>query len=819
MNRYIQSATILLAALAFAGCSKVEEFNCNPDSALQIESVGGVSQYALMQAQPASKAVIDGNELPGSEAAQGIGIFVTAQDGSAYDGHDKGYSNVEYTYNGEKWSTTTPIYLSNTVGKLYGYFPYNAGATNLKAVPIASSLNGTDYLYAVPQEVSITEKSVSLQMNHALARLHLTLKKGEKYNAAGVISGITLKSTAIDATGTMDITTGEVSATKTKTDKGVVELVASGSLSTGDQTYDILLVPADGSDAANPFDIFISIDGTTAGVTLSGENGITVQSGKQYDVTLEIDATGVKVTGVGVGVWGDGGSQTVQVNGHTVTVKLDEGVHEIYKDVWVMAYAQDENVVIEAFSKSEKKIYCQLNDDSMVTPETDGNVSKFVISAISKEVVATIGVFGEGGRKEITVNGHKIKVKYDEGSSEIDEDVWMMAYADGNTANILSYSLSGKPLIIREEDGKLLAPVEESNKSTFTFSDVTEDITATLSYAKTFKVTQSFKADVTPESGYFENYPAQGLGEVLEGRTTEVAVTVATNIPGYHFENIVCDERIETGNTIVLKNVSKNLEVVANYKFSDYPLPGVFTVADDGAGNVRKVQFARGNLWYQNGVFHNENEQYAFSSSDWEKDGHISHFMWCKSASESVKKEYSETGIGTNDNLFTNAGPTEPNENFAVNGQKGFWRTLSGGGNGEWEYLIKRKNGTLCKSGVKVCSSENCLILLPDDWKWGVNGVSDNWQDGGYPETSTEGKVTWKTMEAAGAVCLPAAGFRNGKFGYTYVYYVGDGYYWSSTPDNYNNAYSLYFHSGNVNPANSDLRSRAYAVRLVTNVK
>lgn len=44
-----RSYTILaLAALAFAGCSKVEEFNCNPDSALQIESVGGVSQYAVL---------------------------------------------------------------------------------------------------------------------------------------------------------------------------------------------------------------------------------------------------------------------------------------------------------------------------------------------------------------------------------------------------------------------------------------------------------------------------------------------------------------------------------------------------------------------------------------------------------------------------------------------------------------------------------------------------------------------------------------------------------------------------------------------------
>ena len=727
MKKYIKSATILFAALSVIGCSKVEELNSNPDSALQIESVGGVSQYALMQAQPASKAVIDGNTLPGSEAAQGIGIFVTASDGSAYDGHDKGYSNVKYTYNGSKWNTTTPIYLSGNTGKLYGYFPYNAAATDLTKIPIVSSLNGTDYLYAEQREVSISKKSVSLQMNHALARLHLTLKKGEKYKANGDISKITLKSTAIDATGTMDITTGEVSSAKAADVKGVVELAASGSLSTGDQTYDILLVSADASDVAKPFDIIISIDGTTAGVTLSGENGITVQSGKQYDVTLTIEDTGIKVASVGVGLWGDGGSQQVQAGEHTVTVKLSDDAG-IVKDVMVTAYNDNENVIVK------------------------------------------------------------------------------------------TYSDSGKPLIIREEDGKLLAPVEEGNKSTFTFSDVTEDITATLAYAKTFKVTQSFKADVTPVSGYFENYPVQGLGEILEGRTA--TVTVVTNVPGYYFENIVCDEMVETGNTIVLKNVSKNFEVIANYKFYDYPLPGVFTVADDGQGNVRKVQFARGNLWYQKGVFHNEDEQYTFSSSDWKEDGHISHFMWCKSASESVKLRYAEQGTTNSDNLFTNASPTEPNVNFAVNGQKGFWRALSGGGNGEWKYLIDRNGGTLYKLGVTVCDNKNCLILLPDDWKWGENGVGDNWQDGGYPETSTEGKVTWKTMEAAGAVCLPAAGYRSGSVGGTYVSSVGSsGNYWSSTPNDGNSACRLYFSSGSVLPSSINYRYYAYAVRLVTESK
>lgn len=223
MKRYIKSSIILLAALAFAGCSKTEEFEHNPDNALQIESVSGISPFALMQ-EPASKAVITGETLPAEEASKGIGLFVTATDGGDYDGKTTGYSNVKYAYSSEKWSAASPIYLSNTAGKLYGYFPYNVDAANLTAIPVVSSLNGTDYLYATSQDVSFSNKSVNLQMNHALARLHLTIKKGDKYLSDCNLSKIILQSKAIDASGTMDITTGTVSATKAADATGTFEL-------------------------------------------------------------------------------------------------------------------------------------------------------------------------------------------------------------------------------------------------------------------------------------------------------------------------------------------------------------------------------------------------------------------------------------------------------------------------------------------------------------------------------------------------------------------------------------------------------------------
>ena len=193
--------------------------------------------------------------------------------------------------------------------------------------------------------------------------------------------------------------------------------------------------------------------------------------------------------------------------------------------------------------------------------------------------------------------------------------------------------------------------------------------------------------------------------------------------------------------------------------------------------------------------------------------------MWCKSAEQSVKETYSETGTAENDNLFTNASPTEPSSNFAINGQQGFWRALSGDYDGEWNVLMSRKDKTanaLCKCGVTVCGRSNCLILLPDDWEWDANTVGTGWQT----EYSESTDVKWSTMEASGAVCLPAAGYRSGDTGSVTVSRVGDyGYYWSSTPHIDKNADRLDFSSGYVNPISDYWRYKAYAVRLVTDVK
>ena len=107
------------------------------------------------------------------------------------------------------------------------------------------------------------------------------------------------------------------------------------------------------------------------------------------------------------------------------------------------------------------------------------------------------------------------------------------------------------------------------------------------------------------------------------------------------------------------------------------------------------------------------------------------------------------------------------------------------------------------------------FIILPDDWEWtgdvaqfgpNVEDASRKWQPGpdtdGWPNVYSY--YEWSLMEAAGAVFLPAAGYRYGNkvcvgddlpWGYEgAVYHTGN--YWSSTYYDKENACSLYFADG-----------------------
>lgn len=139
--------------------------------------------------------------------------------------------------------------------------------------------------------------------------------------------------------------------------------------------------------------------------------------------------------------------------------------------------------------------------------------------------------------------------------------------------------------------------------------------------------------------------------------------------------------------------------------------------------------------------------------------------------------------------------------------EAGLWRTLS---KEEWAYLFNtRKNAQFLWSQGKVNGVVG-VIILPDNFKK-PSDISWTYQANNWT-TNTYTTEQWATLEALGAVFLPASGNRNGASVSTVQVY---GFYWSSSYSNSSYACRLYFRSDNLNPQNDTFRYYGYAVRLV----
>ncbi|MCR5454629.1 MAG: InlB B-repeat-containing protein, partial [Bacteroidales bacterium] len=202
-------------------------------------------------------------------------------------------------------------------------------------------------------------------------------------------------------------------------------------------------------------------------------------------------------------------------------------------------------------------------------------------------------------------------------------------------------------------------------------------------------------------------------------------------------------------------------------------LPGAFTVSADG----KQVQFASGNLQYKPST---KTWRFAPTQTDtigffnWNiadvtYDGWIDLFGW---------------GTGDSPNRFSmdNSDYTTFSE-WGKNIGDGAWYTLS---IDEWSYIFFTRNNASKKRSFASVNGVKGYILLPDAFTFPA-GLNFNYMTLTFNEYTAD---QWSKMEDAGAVFLPAAGFRSGSS----VGLVGThGYYWSSTPYNDRFAFKIYF--------------------------
>jgi len=246
-------------------------------------------------------------------------------------------------------------------------------------------------------------------------------------------------------------------------------------------------------------------------------------------------------------------------------------------------------------------------------------------------------------------------------------------------------------------------------------------------------------------------------------------------------------------------------------------LPGAFSVSAS-----KKVNFSQGNLQYVG--------TWQFAANQWEYFGnnqsndHRDLFGWGTGGAPNKvsldNKDYA---------TFTDWGT-----NAISNGGTG-WRTLT---KDEWGYLLGPGNGGttpseyrtnyqslrgLCK--IKVSGTEYPgMIILPDDLydnlptegeiatRWAACAVeADNLDYDNATFTMDE----WTALQDAGAVFLPAAGYRGGNT----VYGVGThGNYWSSSFSSNEAAFYVNCFANSLYPENSSQRRAGRSVRLVQDI-
>ena len=270
---------------------------------------------------------------------------------------------------------------------------------------------------------------------------------------------------------------------------------------------------------------------------------------------------------------------------------------------------------------------------------------------------------------------------------------------------------------------------------------------------------------------------------------------------------------------VELTNLNSNTTYYVRYTVSN--AVSVCTIVDqfttkDGTNfsvsATKEVTFSPGNLQY-----HPANNEWRFAPSQLDYigdansncsstyNGWLDLFGYSTSANNfgvstsEDDKDYSGSFVDWGTNQI---GADAPNT----------WRTLT---YDEWKYLLNIRPNASSLKGVAQVNGVNGLILLPDNWTCpaGVtfkSGFYSEWGDDYYAAYQTFTASEWSKLEAAGAVFLPAAGYRIGSNMWSVREAVN---YWSAT-ENDRYAYCLFFESsaGDMYDGN---RCQGRSVRLV----
>ena len=226
------------------------------------------------------------------------------------------------------------------------------------------------------------------------------------------------------------------------------------------------------------------------------------------------------------------------------------------------------------------------------------------------------------------------------------------------------------------------------------------------------------------------------------------------------------------------------------------------------------VIFSPGNLQY-----HPVNNEWRFAESQTDFIGETNSSIsstyngWIDSFGWSGNTGVATFGVSTSEDhndysgIFVDWGTNQIGDNAPST-----WRTLS---KDEWVYLfITRTNADLLY-GIAQVKGVNGMVVLPDNWETPTGLTFKSGQQGwddDYSHFQSFSAEQWSEMEKAGALFLPANGFRQGTKMQVVRYLA---YYWSSTEMDSEKAYYMFFDYMDLFPQSKFSRSNGCSVRLV----
>lgn len=268
--------------------------------------------------------------------------------------------------------------------------------------------------------------------------------------------------------------------------------------------------------------------------------------------------------------------------------------------------------------------------------------------------------------------------------------------------------------------------------------------------------------------------------------------------------------------------------------------------AEFSVSDGTKVKFAKGNLQYWGtGNSGTLTPKWRFADNQYDclgnasHTGNVSHTDYpVNTTSDNAKAARDYFGWGTSgynsrypyltrheDSYYANSGSSTPiaetdydwgvyNKSKIDNAPEKNWRTLT---KTEWEYLLSRTKTISGSSkrlaGYATVNDINGIIVLPDNWDGSVDGYftygSNSFSSNSYTLSA------WTTMEEAGCLFLPAAGYRDQSGVNNFNTHV---YYWSATNSGSDNAYRINTSEGSFNISPSG-RHYGSCVRLVFDVE